>query len=566
MANISLLSRLVNGVQRQVDLSTNTLVVQAIQINGTLLSSSGATAGSTLVGDNNSYTNFTPSAATVKGALSGIDTALGSVSGSAANKTLSNLTSPTAINQDLLPSSDNVRNVGSSSLRYTALYTYQLSAGSAQLVLNGSSISANSLNIQNLADPVLSTDAATKRYVDTLAQGISWKNIVRSATTAALPANTYSNGSSGVGATLTGNSNGALSAQDGVTLVLNDRLLVKNEATAANNGIYYVSQVGDGSHPYILTRALDCDVSAQFVGATVEVGTEATTQAKHTYFQSTASPITVGTTSISWTQISSALVYNFRNGLALTGANVDVVPGDTSLTSTTGSLTVNLNAAGAIVTSSGLMINLATTNPGLAITSNKLDVKYNPAGAIVASSSGIAWNPDGSSLEISSNAARIKTTAYDQATITGGGGSAAAVAYAPSVQRVVTAGQSFSANTTYAVRWGIPGLGETAGRVYAADYNAATNDKFWVIGLFNSGTSVSAGNSITIVEKGDLALGLSDANFTSGDQGYPVWLGASGTYLANSSVPTSTSQADVKLGIAKTASVIEVSIDIMGVN
>jgi len=78
MANISLLSRLVNGVQRQVDLSANTLVVSDLQINGiNLRSTAGSGAsGSDAIGDDNSYANFTPSAATVKGALEGIDAAL----------------------------------------------------------------------------------------------------------------------------------------------------------------------------------------------------------------------------------------------------------------------------------------------------------------------------------------------------------------------------------------------------------------------------------------------------------------------------------------------------------
>lgn len=74
------------------------------------------------------------------------------------------------------------------------------------------------------------------------------------ATTAALPANTYNNGTAGVGATLTGNVNGALPAQDGITLAVGNLLLVKNEGTTANNGLFVLSQLGDGSHPYILTR------------------------------------------------------------------------------------------------------------------------------------------------------------------------------------------------------------------------------------------------------------------------------------------------------------------------
>jgi hypothetical protein len=107
--------------------------------------------------------------------------------------------------------------------------------------------------------PATDISGAVNPLVTSAIAALSWKQPVRAKTTAALAANTYANGSSGVGATLTGNSNGALAAQDGVTLVATERLLVANEATGSHNGIYVVTQVGDGSHPYILTRATDAD-------------------------------------------------------------------------------------------------------------------------------------------------------------------------------------------------------------------------------------------------------------------------------------------------------------------
>ncbi|TGT76703.1 MULTISPECIES: DUF2793 domain-containing protein [unclassified Mesorhizobium] len=145
------------------------------------------------------------------------------------------------------------------------------------------------------------TEQAVKGYVDGRVTGLSWKKAVRAATTGALPANTYSNGTSGVGATLTGNSNGALSAQDGVTLVANDDLLVKDEATGANRGIYTLTQVGDGSHPYILTRRTDADAGAELVNASVYVS-EGTTLADTQWTCTTNATITVGTTSLAFTQ------------------------------------------------------------------------------------------------------------------------------------------------------------------------------------------------------------------------------------------------------------------------
>jgi hypothetical protein len=100
--------------------------------------------------------------------------------------------------------------------------------------------------------PLSDTHAATKAYVDSTVQGLDVKPSVDLKTIAALPSFTYNNGSSGVGATLTATSNGALTV-DGV-LTTTAMTIVVTEHTS-ENGIYTVTQVGDGSNPYILTRA-----------------------------------------------------------------------------------------------------------------------------------------------------------------------------------------------------------------------------------------------------------------------------------------------------------------------
>lgn len=124
------------------------------------------------------------------------------------------------------------------------------------------------------------------------------KNAVRATTTAALAANTATT------TTLTANSNGAIAAVDGVTLVANDRLLVKNEGTPANQGIYAVTQVGDASHPYILTRTADATDSLTLKPASSVWISEGTLNG-HTYWElQTPGPITVGTTALTFGQLS----------------------------------------------------------------------------------------------------------------------------------------------------------------------------------------------------------------------------------------------------------------------
>lgn len=206
--------------------------------------------------------------------------------------------------------------------------TDQLNLGKATFSgISGVAIDAGNQLISNVASPVSASDATNKSYVDALVQGISWKNPVRAATTGVLPAVTYANGASGVGATLTENANGALPAQDGITLVNGDRLLVKDQAAQLQNGIYVVTDAGSAGTPFILTRALDDDISAEQDAAAVFI-TSGTVQSDSAYVQTTDLPITMGTTALVWVLFTSTSSITASTGLIKVGNDIRVKKGD----------------------------------------------------------------------------------------------------------------------------------------------------------------------------------------------------------------------------------------------
>ena len=224
--------------------------------------------------------------------------------------------------------------------------------------------------IESLGTPTASTDAATKQYVDDVAQGLAVQApcIVSATDTVATMSGgtvTYDNGTAGVGATLT-ISGATLTAIDGVTLSTDDRILIKDETTSAHNGIYVFTS------STVLTRASDFDTPTEMAGGDftfVQQGTEY----NDTGWVMTDPVTTVGTSDVNFVQFSGAGSFTAGAGLTLTGTefsvNVDNLTTDISggnvVVKTSAQLTTpNIGAAtGTSLTATGNVSggNLTTT-------------------------------------------------------------------------------------------------------------------------------------------------------------------------------------------------------------
>ena len=189
--------------------------------------------------------------------------------------------------------------------------------------------------------PANATDIANKQYVDTLvASGITYHAPVKYEVPTALTATYNQPGGAGVGvgATLTNAGTLAAFAPDGPTVAsVGDRILIYNQASAFQNGVYTVTTVGDGSTAWVLTRATDADTYALKSPNGLGEGdaffvTSGSTGAGETYVCNTQGTITFGTTNITFVQVAATQIYSAGAGLTLTNTTFSITPVGTAAT------------------------------------------------------------------------------------------------------------------------------------------------------------------------------------------------------------------------------------------
>ena len=208
--------------------------------------------------------------------------------------------------------------------------------------------------ITTVATPTGSTDAANKAYVDAQLQGLDVKNSVRVATTAnGTLASAFANGQT----------------VDGVSLSTGDRILLKDQSTGSENGIYTVNASGAP------TRATDFDADSEVTGGTFFFVEEGTTNADNGFVMTNDGTVTVGTTALTFTQFSGAGQVTAGDALTKSGNTLNVAVDDSSIEVSSDALRVkasgitNAMLAGSIDLTAKVTGALPVGNGGTGLTS-----------------------------------------------------------------------------------------------------------------------------------------------------------------------------------------------------
>ena len=335
--------------------------------NGSLTNSSVTYNGQTVtLGGSGTITANTTNALTIGTGLTGTSFNGSSATTIAIDSTVATLTGTQTLTGKTISGANNtLSNIGNSSLTNS-----QITLGTTNIALGATELAPVGLtSVTVTQDPVSNFQLATKQYVDTLvSSGIHFHEPVRVESPINLNA-TYNNGTSGVGATLTNAGTQAALVIDGITMVVNDRVLVYEQTTQTQNGVYVVTDIGSVSTNWILTRSDDTDTYGIVGPNTLSEGStffvqQGTTGAGETYTCNTTGTIVFGTTNITFAQISAAQIYSAGTGLTLTGTQFSI--SNTAVTAASyGSASKTLTAT---VNAQGQLTALADTNIAIANT------------------------------------------------------------------------------------------------------------------------------------------------------------------------------------------------------
>lgn len=157
-----------------------------------------------------------------------------------------------------------------------------------------------------------------------ISSATAYKQAVKYASTSTLPSNTYNNGANGVGATITGVALAPLFI-DSNTAALGDRILVKNEGTGANNGIYTVTTAGVGGiTAFVLTRATDYNSSLDVFPGVASFTNSGAVNANTCWILTNTTAVTIGTTALTYDDACGAGSYTGTSPIIVTGTVISI--------------------------------------------------------------------------------------------------------------------------------------------------------------------------------------------------------------------------------------------------
>jgi len=416
----------------------------------------------------------------------------------------------------------------------TTGFPCEIDPNADSITLNGLTMTGNvdmgTNSITNLADGVNPADAVNFGQLTAVANGLDYKASVRTCSAGDLAATFSAVG----GANGKGQFTGAPTTVDGIAIAAGDRILVKDQTNAEENGIYVVTATTT-----IWDRADDHDDDPEVTeGNTVWVG-EGNTCADTRWTLSTNDPITVNTTGQVWVQTSGGGSVTGGDGIDVTGTIVSVdLSATPCLQFNAGQLEVLADPAGGILcTAAGLALNvgdgleiaantvqvdLEPATPGLQFVSGDLAFLPDPAGAIVVSGAGAAVQVDGTTIQIN-------------------GSNQLEVVSAGDAERLCN---SFTAAEALAV--GDPVYATTTNNNVGRADAAVLSEAMQYMGLAKA--AVAATNPVEIISDGLAAGVLTGGGFSAGDYVYI----ASGGGLTNAR-PTTSGEAVMYLGQAMNA-------------
>ena len=246
---------------------------------------------------------------------------------------------------------------------------------------NGAATFGNTVTLS--ANPTLALQAATKEYVDA---AVSTGFVVHNAVVTATPAGQnlaviYNNGTAGVGATLTADTNRAFTTLDNVAVSIGQRVLIKNQTSAFQNGIYTLTTVGvNGSSPWVLTRATDFDTAGagEIANNAYVYVTGGTTQIGTSWVLSQLAAITVGTTDLPFDLFAQPVAYTGGTNINVAGTTISLTGTVAAINGGTGANTVT---TGDLLYGSGTndwsKLPLGTAYKSLVVNASGTQVEWN---------------------------------------------------------------------------------------------------------------------------------------------------------------------------------------------